>query len=185
MATPLKATESIARIPYVAGRMRRVENTALVDAAAENQSKIFLVDDSEESHEIKFFQDHVRNEALKFQDKIEYRLHQDIREAQASNEITPNPTAVKTCLGLVREFAPHAVLAPRLKSGVFAEESGDLSFVLQSLVTDRRLTFRISNDGEIVFAIRIDEHMKADSLPLKLCDSNALRELAEWVTTRI
>jgi hypothetical protein len=72
-----------------------------------------------------------------------------------------------------------------LKAGAFVEDEGGISLVLQSLVTDRRLTYRISPQGDRVTVIQIDEGMEAKTTTVSSDDRAKTRELAKWVTTRV
>lgn len=127
----------------------------------------------------------VERESREFIERIEMKLIDDREEADVGDDVAPSHAAVQMCLDLARRLAPHVVLAPQVKSGAFSEDNGGISLVLQSLVTDRRLDVQITPEGTVLSAIRIDEHMQADSVTVSLNDPNAPRELAEWVTSRV
>lgn len=112
------------------------------------------------------------------------KLHEDIADARLSEGIQVDPAVITRCETLTREMTAHLALAKRLKVGTFLEDSGAVSLVVQSLITDRRVTCRIAPRGEAIRAIQIDEKMHARTGDVDLADENAARELAEWVITR-
>ncbi|MDM8007417.1 MAG: hypothetical protein QUV05_14860 [Phycisphaerae bacterium] len=99
--------------------------------------------------------------------------------------MAPTSSAIGICRALVQRLAPHVALARQLKAGAFVEDEGGISLVLQSLVTDRRLTYRISPQGDRVTVIQIDEGMEAKTTTVSSDDRAKTRELAKWVTTRV
>lgn len=116
--------------------------------------------------------------------RIRINLAEDMEDAVASGEIGPTNDAVEACLRLAERVAPHVALAPRLKCAAFVEGNGVVALVLQSLVTDRRLTCRFAADGLTMVIYRIDEGMEADQEVMRTDAANAPRELGEWVTKR-
>lgn len=119
-----------------------------------------------------------------FVDRIQYDLDDAIQDARETGEPAPTKAAYEACLRLARRVAPLAALAPRLKRAAFTEETGAVSLVLQSLVTDRRVDFRIAVDGRVIDALRIDENMHPESFAFSVDQSHSPRELARWVTNR-
>lgn len=126
----------------------------------------------------------VSRQSRRLVEQIECKLTNDREECRQDNEIGPTSRAFQVCVRIAQRLAPHVALAPQLKFGAFTEDDGGVSLVLQSLITDRRLNCRIPPEGAPLTAIRIDEHMGAESLEFSLTDRNAPRELAEWVTKR-
>lgn len=125
----------------------------------------------------------VRDGTLELQRRIRRHLEEDAEDAVASGEVaTPQP-AFAACLRLGERLAPHLVLAPGLKYAAFTEE-GVVGLVLQSLVTDRRLTCRFTPDGRKMMVLRISERMKTVQSTIAVDDGNVPRELAEWVIKR-
>jgi hypothetical protein len=127
----------------------------------------------------------VVSKSLEFVGRIEQQLAMDSDEAADPESVTPTSSAVGTCLTFAEQLAPHVALAPQLKAAAFAEDEGGISLVLQSLVTDRRLNYRIPPQGDRVTVIQIDERMEAKSTTISFSDRAATRELAKWVTTRV
>ena len=117
-----------------------------------------------------------------FVERIRANLEDDREHAIDDGEMPPNEAAVGTCLLLARRIAPCLALSPGLKWTAFTEDSGDVSLVLQSLNTNRRLSFHIPSDGVGISALRIDEQMRSESFLVSLDEVGALREKAEWVT---
>ncbi|MGB2987772.1 MAG: hypothetical protein WBE26_18040, partial [Phycisphaerae bacterium] len=119
-----------------------------------------------------------------FVDRIQRDLEQDADEAALDGEIPPTRAAVEKCIRLARSVAPVLVLVPGLRRAAFAEESGGVSLVLRSEITDRRVDFTISADGLHISAVYIDENLTAKSVPLAVDDRSSLRETAAWVYRR-
>lgn len=119
-----------------------------------------------------------------FVERIHKNLSDDRNDAAETGDATPSEPAARTCLSLAEMVAPRAALAPALKWAAFTEETGAVSFILQSALTDRRVNFCISADGTNVSFIRIDESMKSEQFDVRLDDANTVRELARWVTRR-
>ena len=115
---------------------------------------------------------------------IQEKLDQDRDEALEYGEEPPSQQSIKVCLQLSNLFAPHLAFLPGIKWGAFTEDSGGISLVLQSLVSDRRLNCRIAPDGVTISALKIDEHMIAKASEVLLDNKNTWRELTEWVTSR-
>jgi len=121
---------------------------------------------------------------LAFVDRIQYDLDDAIQDARETGEPAPTKAVYDACMRLAGCVAPLAALAPRLKRAAFTEETGAVSLVLQSLVTDRRVDFRIAVDGRVIDALRIDENMRPESFTFSMDQSHLPRELARWVTNR-
>ncbi len=117
--------------------------------------------------------------------QVQEKLQQDVDDAQDEDDVAPDAQAVATCMRLARRLAPHVALAPRLEWGAFTEDNRGVSLVLQSLVTDRRINCRIQSGGSAISAVRVDEHMRVDTIPVLLSAPDVGRELAEWVTRRV
>lgn len=124
-------------------------------------------------------------ECLELAARIDHQLASDSGKAAGTESMAPTSSAIGTCRAFVQRLAPHIALAPQLKVGAFVEDEGGISLVLQSLVTDRRLNYRIPPQGDHVTVIQIDERMQAKSMSLSVDDRAAIRELAKWVTTRV
>jgi len=116
--------------------------------------------------------------------RIQRNLREDREDAGIDGEVAPTDAAVETCMKLTRCIAPRVVLKPRLRWAAFTEETGGVSLVLQSLVTDRRLNYQISPDGTRISAIRIDEYMRSESFVVSVDDEEILRERTAWVVNR-
>lgn len=121
------------------------------------------------------------SESLK---RIQRNLQEDREDAGIDGEVAPTDAAVETCMKLTRCIAPRVILKPRLRWAAFTEETGGVSLVLQSLVTDRRLNYQISPDGTRISAIRIDEYMRSESFVVSVDDEEMLRERTAWVVNR-
>jgi len=119
-----------------------------------------------------------------FVHRVETDIDEDTEDAVAANEVAPNPGARQVCVQWARRVAPHVVYAPQLKYAAFAEEDGGVTLVLQSLITDRRLTCRVGASGTTIVIHRIDEFMTAHQAAISPDHAAAPRELAEWVIKR-
>lgn len=115
--------------------------------------------------------------------RIEVALSQNMEDAQDSDGIIVQPRAVRALLSIARQFAPYMTMTSfaLLRFGAFVEDDGCLALVIQSLESDRRLTCRVSPDGNSIRVIRIDERMSSAVSRLDPLDGDAPRELAEWV----
>lgn len=126
----------------------------------------------------------LENADLAFVKRIRANLEQDRRDAADSGDALPSEPGIQACLSLAELVAPCVALAAKLKWAAFTEETGAVSLVLQSAVTDRRVNFCISADGTNASCIRIDEFMKSEQIDVRLDDANTVRELARWVARR-
>jgi len=140
---------------------------------------------TEDLREMVDFQKLVDQRSCKLVERIELKLAEDREEADFGDDVAPTQRAAEACLRLAQRLAPHIALAPRLKSGAFTDDDGGVSLVLQSLVTDRRVSCRVPPGGTDITVIRVDESMQADTIPITLDDPSAPRELAAWVTKRV
>ena len=119
-----------------------------------------------------------------FVDRISGDLAEDVEEAAENGEVVPTEAAQAMCLRVARLISGDIVLAPRLKYAAFSEESGGVSLVLQSLITDRRVNYRISPEGVTVSVIAVDECMATTTNELSSHDESDLRGKAKWVRSR-
>lgn len=117
--------------------------------------------------------------------EIEATLREDRQEGILHGEVCANQTAVATSKRIALQIVDWLSAPPSgMKWGAFGEDGGGVSLVLQSLITDRRVDFRISPDGARLTAIHIDENMRCESVVLSVTDGDALRERAGWVNER-
>ncbi len=68
-----------------------------------------------------------------------------------------------------------------MKYAAFVEEEGGISVTFQSVVTDRRVNFRISRDGSSLTIVSVDSDGRADSNPTHFNDIRLVRNWAEWL----
>ena len=116
-------------------------------------------------------------------DRIETSLLEDRKEGLLYGEVCASDLAVAGCKRIAIHIQEWLAPSSGLKWAAFGEETGSVSLVLRSVVTDRRVDFRISSDGLEISAISIDADLAATSVPIALKDRNALRERAAWVHT--
>ena len=115
---------------------------------------------------------------------IEQELAENVKDARDTDGVVVDESAIRACLSLARALALFLIPSASLKSGAFAEDDGCVALVVQSLATGRRLTCRVSADGNTVGVIRIDENMKSEVSHMSLGDKGTPRELARWVLAR-
>jgi hypothetical protein len=127
---------------------------------------------------------HVEHEASKLVGNLLARLAEDMDGAAGDGSPLPTQSAVSKTRAVAEAVALHVALTPRLKAAVFLEDAGSLAFVVQSLLTDRRLTIRLNSDGRQFEIVRTDEHMQTVRDVVGQVDGSASKELAEWVTRR-
>jgi len=123
-------------------------------------------------------------EVLNILDDIESSLREDCEEARFHGEVCARQPAVATCRRIAVKIADWLAPSLGLKWAAFGEDTGGVSLVLRSEVTDRRVDFRVSADGLHISAVRIDENLSAKCVPLAVDDRNGLRESAAWVQSR-
>jgi len=123
----------------------------------------------------------VRAAALELQLRIRQHIEEDVQDAASSGEAAPPQAALSACFRLGEQLVPHLVLAPGVRIAAFVEEGGVVGLVIQSLITDRRLTCRFASDGRTMLVLRVNEAMSTEQSTLAANDAKAPRELAEWV----
>ena len=131
--------------------------------------------------EVFAFKERPTSEADTWVLRLEQDLAENVDDARDSDGIVVNERAIRTCMSLARALAPFLMSSPSSNSAAFAEDDGCVALVVQSLATGRRLTCRVSADGNTVRVIRIDERMKSEVSDFSLGDKGAPRELAGWV----
>lgn len=72
-------------------------------------------------------------------------------------------------------------LMPEIKHGIFIEENGGISIVMQSIRTDRRINYMISPTSGNLFIILINENNDPSTHLATISDENHLEKLAAWV----
>lgn len=137
-----------------------------------------------ERKEVVDFASLMRKEVRNVVDEVERSLMEDREEGRLSGEVCSPEAAVVVCKRLATYLVRWLVPSSGINWAVFGENEGVVSLVLSSDDSGRRVDFRISPDGGQVSAISIDEDFSTDSVPLKLSDSNSIREKAAWVNLR-
>ena len=123
-------------------------------------------------------------EVLDILDAIESSLLEDRDEALLHGEVCASEPGIATCRRIAIKIAPWLAPSSGLKWAAFGEDTGGVSLVLRSVITDRRVDFTISADGLRISAVSIDENLTARSVPLGVDDRSSLRENAAWVHSR-
>ena len=119
-----------------------------------------------------------------FTGAIRTHLREDCNDAIESGDQLPTVAASESCMRLARLIAPTVAMHPAIKRAAFSENDGSVSLVLQSLASDRRVTYRIDADGRRVNVLATDEHMQSTGLAAQLTDTSSMKERAEWVVHR-
>ena len=139
-------------------------------------------DDEPEYADLGDVSEHLTRPAQDVLREIEVGLLEDREEALRYGDAFATESAVAGCKRVASQIVPWLVATPLgMKWAAFGEATGSVSLVLSSDVVDRRVDFRISPDGQHISAIRIDEHLRAKTVPLSLDDTTSLRENAAWV----
>jgi len=112
--------------------------------------------------------------------QIKNKLYEDIIECREYHEKEPTKQAIDICLYLTNYFSNHHWVERDIKLGVFIEDTGGISFVLQSIKTDKRINFRINNTGKNVTIITVDKNMKTDKNVNVVIDESMLHKL--WLS---
>ncbi len=116
---------------------------------------------------------------------IEAELLEDREEGLLHGEVVANEVAVKACQNV--GSVVYAQLKPPNKWAAFGEDGGGVTLVIWSPNTDRRVDFRISQDGTQVVVIRtwlLDEHLEVSSDSLRADEWQVLSGHAKWVSER-
>ncbi len=120
-----------------------------------------------------------------FVDRIIANLKEDREEALSEGEAVATDAAENACVKVARTIAPClAPFVPGLKWAAFAGNSGVVSLVLQSFVSNRRLNYEFSPDGKKVSVVEINEHLGHELTNVGIEDAQFLRERAGWVVRR-
>lgn len=135
-------------------------------------------------HEVVNDSEHLSQAVASTHDQIEATLREDREEACLQGEVCATEAATATCKRIAFHIAPWLALSSESKWAAFGEDTGGVSLVLRSVVSNRRVDFRISPDGLIISAVHIDENLEAKVVPLTLEDRRSLRESAAWVHRR-
>lgn len=112
---------------------------------------------------------------------IEETLREDDEEAILHGDVCVNRAAIEKCKCLASLVAFRLTLFSELKWEAFGEGTGGVSFVIRSLITDRRVDFRISVDGRHVSVFSVDENAKVKSTPLLSDNCGHLYRSVDWV----
>jgi len=123
-------------------------------------------------------------EVLHILDEIESTLLEDREEGLLHAEVCASEPALATCRRLAVKIAPWLARSSERKWAAFGEDTGGVSLVLRSVLTNRRVDYRISADGLHISAVHIDENLSAKSVPRMVDDRTGLRESAAWVHSR-
>ena len=107
-------------------------------------------------------------------------IMQATEDAIEYGERQPSSVAIDICTQLSTMLAQQLALSSSLKWAAFSEDEGGLSLVIQSLLTDRRLSFKITSDGDIS-VVQIDENMETDMYSISLSKEDELARLGTWV----
>ena len=115
---------------------------------------------------------------------VEAKLDEDRAELRDLGGPSPSEFAIAKYLTLSRNLAPSIALGQQLRWGAFIEEDGSLSLVIQSILTDRRATWRLAPNQSVATVTKIDEQMQAEVSGFDPLDRKRTEELAEWVIRR-
>jgi len=127
---------------------------------------------------------HLQHEASRLVGALFIRFAEDTDDAAAAGGLIPTHSAICKTKAVAEAVALHVAMTPRLKTAIFLEDAGSTAFVVQSLLTDRRLTIRLDADGHLFEVLRTDEHMQTVRDVLDRLDGSTPKELGEWVTHR-
>lgn len=131
------------------------------------------------------YDDHFIKRVKSLLEDIRATLLEDREEGLLHDEFCADDAAILTCQRVACQIAQW-LIDPSMSTrwAAFGEDSGDVSLVLSSGATKRRLDFRISADGQDISAVFIDENLKARTSSLTLDDRRSLRETAAWVHSK-
>ncbi len=116
-----------------------------------------------------------------FRRKIRINLDDAVAEARKDGDPEPSDMACMLCWAIVKHVAPHVYDAPRFLCGVFVEDTGNIALTLQSLETDRRVTFRIAPGGNVYETVTIDESGDRIGPHYFSTEADGAEFLARWV----
>ncbi len=112
------------------------------------------------------------------------KISDDVSEIESEGGRRPSAHVLRRSSALAARIAPRVAFAQRLAWGSFVQEDGSIAIVLQSLVTDRRVTFVVSGLRDRVQVNQVDEGMRHSTSLVTLQDDEQIRRLTAWVTKR-
>jgi hypothetical protein len=116
----------------------------------------------------------------------ESRLRRDLEDsvhfAQERGETAPSQAAIESCMRFARRLIPFLIGHTGLQMAGFDNENGEVSLVLQSSVTKRRLTFEFSADGARIVQWKTDEDLRVVRSQHAASEVVGVGEEACWLT---
>lgn len=104
-----------------------------------------------------------------------HKLKEDIFEC----ENKPTKQVINDSIVLFTLLTENIKVKDDIKYGMFIEDSGKISVVLQSLLTDRRINCCVDNNN--INTLRLDEDMNS-YINTDLCSKDVCTSLYLWVT---
>lgn len=126
----------------------------------------------------------VRNFVRTFRERIKQNVRVDVGDKREEGGTLPRSAATKACFRAAKIIAPTLVSASRLKAAAFLEEDGAICIVLQSLMTDRRLSCTLRSGSSAISVVQVDEQMRTETCDVRDNDRQTLKGLARWVIRR-
>lgn len=113
-------------------------------------------------------------------------LDSSIAEADGENNIKVDPRVAEACGIIILATCQglRGVATDDLKTAVFIDDDGGVSFVSQSLATNRRLEYKIPPSANLVKTCVISEKGNLTWGDKKLSDLDLFRANAKWLTAR-
>lgn len=119
------------------------------------------------------------DEAARLETQIDRQL-----QDQVADDLVPTTAAISRCRELARNMPLQVTRSRKVLIAAFIGDDSTVSLVVQSLLTDRRVNCKISQDGTSIYVLKTDERMTVRPEPLSHVDDNTMPRLALWVTSR-
>lgn len=120
-----------------------------------------------------------------FLDTIVRGLEDDLSEIGDLARKATVAAAAGHCRVIARSIAAAIEQQTDLRYAAFVEESARVSLVVQSLATERRVSFTVDGYDLYANAHRIDEQTRVETAEISILDCATLKEWIEWLVTQV
>lgn len=182
-----------ALLPELKERVRSMSMDALsayihrmgikIDPDAVFRGKEEVVDFVSKQALVKEIEQENRKEIERLEPIVQFMLD---KVAMDSREMPPDDAPSAKAVDLFRDILKRIIFfinfGPKLKTGVFVEDAGDIALVLQDLSLDFRVNFRVSKDGNSIRVRTINDAMETVSWSTNVSDRKAdIEKMISWV----
>jgi len=108
-------------------------------------------------------------------------LLEEINELDESVDKNQAKVNLFNCTSFYERMSTSLVFSSDLKNAIFVEGDGDVSLIIQSLLTNRRVNCSFFNSKNRCHVFCIDENMKCSTRTIDGSSMTEPREIAAWV----